>query len=288
VADQPGSSAAEQSTTPKLFVRQSSGLVRNVSVTNALFFNVAAFVGVGLTLYPIFYSLADVNVWRAGPFSAYGWAAIIAGLFCILLAMIFASLTSVMPRSGGDYVFTSRIRHPFLGWTESWSRRPPAVFPRRGRLVSPGHLHRPVCHVPRARAGTPPRDRTDGVAGGRAAVDQAPDRRAQPKDAADTAMLLLGHELADHDGPGLLNSVYVAEVCGDDWGFYTTLADNLAKTHALLDDLLPDVDQRQVVVDRVGRLLAGLEAAPKTRGWRRRARIGRRMRWFETPDEATR
>jgi basic amino acid/polyamine antiporter, APA family len=114
-------SAAATSTTPKLFVRQSSGLVRNVSVTNALFFNVAAFVGVGLTLYPIFYSLADVPVWRAGPFSAYGWASIIAGLFCILLAFIFASLTSVMPRSGGDYVFSSRILHPFLGWLEAWT-----------------------------------------------------------------------------------------------------------------------------------------------------------------------
>jgi APA family basic amino acid/polyamine antiporter len=121
VAEETGSSAAEQSTTPKLFVRQSSGLVRNVSVTNALFFNVAAFVGVGLTLYPIFYSLADVSVWKVGPFSAYGWAAIIAGLFCILLALIFSSLTSVMPRSGGDYVFTSRILHPFLGWMESWT-----------------------------------------------------------------------------------------------------------------------------------------------------------------------
>ena len=90
-------SAAAASTTPKLFVRQSSGLVRNVSVTNALFFNVAAFVGVGLTLYPIFYSLADVPVWRLGPFSAYGWASIIAGLFCILLALIFSSLTFPVP-----------------------------------------------------------------------------------------------------------------------------------------------------------------------------------------------
>ncbi len=116
-----GTSAAAASTTPKLFVRQSSGLVRNVSVTNALFFNVAAFVGVGLTLYPIFYALAGVNVWRAGPFSEYGWAAIVAGIFCVLLALIFASLTSVMPRSGGDYVFTSRILHPFLGWMESWT-----------------------------------------------------------------------------------------------------------------------------------------------------------------------
>lgn len=116
-----GGTAASSTTTSKLFVRQSSGLVRNVSVTNALFFNVAAFVGVGLTLYPIFYSLAFVPVWRWGPFSEYGWAAIISGLFCVLLALIFASLTSVMPRSGGDYVFSSRILHPFLGWLESWT-----------------------------------------------------------------------------------------------------------------------------------------------------------------------
>jgi amino acid transporter len=42
-------------------------------------------------------------------------------VFCVLLALIFSSLTSVMPRSGGDYVFTSRILHPFLGWLESWT-----------------------------------------------------------------------------------------------------------------------------------------------------------------------
>jgi len=105
----------------KLFVRQSSGLVRNVSVTNALFFNVAAFVGVGLTLYPIFYSLGFVPIWKEAGISEYAWAAIVAGIFCAILAMIFASLTSVMPRSGGDYVFTSRIVHPFVGWMESWS-----------------------------------------------------------------------------------------------------------------------------------------------------------------------
>src|ERR1700722_11455496 len=114
-------SAAASSTSSKLFVRQSSGLVRNVSVTNALFFNVAAFVGVGLTLYPLFYSLAGKPMWKAGPFSGYGWAAIITGLFCVLPALIFSSLTSVMPRSGGDYVFTSRIIHPALGWMESWT-----------------------------------------------------------------------------------------------------------------------------------------------------------------------
>src|SRR6185295_9357462 len=46
------------------------------------------------------------------------------GLACVVLSLIFASLTSVMPRSGGDYVFTSRIVPrigPFLGWLESWT-----------------------------------------------------------------------------------------------------------------------------------------------------------------------
>src|SRR5438128_3601887 len=121
MSDASPGAAPQTSGTSKLFVRQSSGLVREVSVTNALFFNVAAFVGVGLTLYPIFYSLAFVPVWKFGGLSEYGWAAIAAGIFCAVLALIFASLTSVMPRSGGDYVFPSRIVHPFLGWMESWT-----------------------------------------------------------------------------------------------------------------------------------------------------------------------
>jgi hypothetical protein len=105
------------------------------------------------------------------------------------------------------------------------------------------------------------------------------------KDAADTVMLLLGHELANEDGPGQLNVAYVANVCGDDWGFYTTVTDNLAKTQALLPEILPADGQRELVAERVGQLTAQLEAAPKSRSWRRRAKIGRRMKWYETPDE---
>jgi amino acid transporter len=107
-----------------LFTRQSSGLVRDVSVVNALFFNTAAFIGGGLGWYPVFYALAFVPIGTMAGFTTYGWAAIIVGAFCILLALIFASLTSIMPRSGGDYVFTSRIVPrigPFLGWLESWT-----------------------------------------------------------------------------------------------------------------------------------------------------------------------
>ena len=107
----------------RLFVRQASGLVREVSVTNALFFNTAAFIGTGLGWYPVLYTLALVPIGVAG-FTTYGWAAIICGAFCVVLALIFASLASVMPRSGGDYVFTSRLiprAGPFIGWLESFT-----------------------------------------------------------------------------------------------------------------------------------------------------------------------
>jgi basic amino acid/polyamine antiporter, APA family len=107
----------------KLFTRQASGLVREVSVTNALFFNTAAFVGAGLVWYPVFYALPFIPVGVA-VFSTYGWAAIIVGAAAVLLGLIFASLTSVMPRSGGDYVFTTRLIPgigPFIGWLESFT-----------------------------------------------------------------------------------------------------------------------------------------------------------------------
>ena len=108
------------------------------------------------------------------------------------------------------------------------------------------------------------------------------------KDAADTSMLLADHELADHDGAGVLNLSYVAELCSSDWGLYTTVTDNLAKTLSLLDGILPEGTPRRQVQERAQRLVAELEAAPKSGGWRRRDKIGRRKRWYQTPDEADR
>jgi amino acid transporter len=106
-----------------LFTRQSSGLVREVSVTNALFFNTSAFIGGTLGGAYQIAVLAGVPVVVAGIVTNWSWVAFVVGGLGILLALIFASLTTVMPRSGGDYVFTSRIVPrigPFLGWLESW------------------------------------------------------------------------------------------------------------------------------------------------------------------------
>src|SRR3989440_11612763 len=120
MAATPGSTPTGNRT---LFTRQSSGLVREVSVVNALFFNTAAFIGGTLGGAYGIAVLAGVPVVVIGVVTNWSVVAFVVGAFCVLLALIFASLTSVMPRSGGDYVFTSRIVPrigPFLGWLESW------------------------------------------------------------------------------------------------------------------------------------------------------------------------
>jgi APA family basic amino acid/polyamine antiporter len=102
-----------------LIVKQPSGLVRNVSITNALFFNIAAFVGTAIGWAVAFYALFPE--WQGSGISAYAWMAVLAGLACFFLGLILSNLTAVMPRSGGDYVFTSRIISPLWGWLESWT-----------------------------------------------------------------------------------------------------------------------------------------------------------------------
>src|SRR5258708_7204430 len=110
---------AKSATPSGLFVRQASGLVRDVSMANALFFNIAAFVGTSVGWASAFYALYPE--WQAFGISAYAYIAVLTGVACYFLGMIFSSLTTAMPRSGGDYVFTSRIISPFWGWIESWT-----------------------------------------------------------------------------------------------------------------------------------------------------------------------
>lgn len=108
------------------------------------------------------------------------------------------------------------------------------------------------------------------------------------KDLTDAAMLLIDHELADGDGPGRLNAAYVSEVCAADWGLHTTAGDNLDA----LDGLVPELDlsreEAGALRARTGGLRERMERAPKSRAWKLRAKIGRRKRWYETPEEVVR
>ena len=104
------------------------------------------------------------------------------------------------------------------------------------------------------------------------------------KDVRDTLALLHGHPVGDADGE-VLNAGRIARLCAEDWGLWRTIAQNLSACRSHLDsyDLAPD--DRTAIGARLDTLLDRIEAEPKSRGWRLRARIGDRKRWYELPEE---
>ena len=108
------------------------------------------------------------------------------------------------------------------------------------------------------------------------------------KDLSDTAMLLWDHQPAAADGPGLLNLGPVVSRCAADWGLYTTVTDNLAAGGELLGSLgIADADRSRIAT-RIAAVTDALAAAPKSVSWQLRAKVGRRKRWYELPEEVVR
>ncbi len=100
------------------------------------------------------------------------------------------------------------------------------------------------------------------------------------KDLGDALCLLADHSL-DQAG---IDPKRVAAVLGADWGFCHTVERNLESVSELwskehLADTAFDV------ASQVSALKAIIERAPKSLAWRARARVGERVRWYETPEE---
>ena len=104
------------------------------------------------------------------------------------------------------------------------------------------------------------------------------------KDVQDAASLLATHELAEDDQPGSLGLGRVTDVLAGDWGFYTTATDNLERLPGLVAEHAPDL--APAVEARSRALRDAVQAAPKSRGFRLRGRVGRRRRWYALPEES--
>ena len=107
----------QMTTTEKpIFVRRASGLVREMDLKDIILWNsVAAGIGLGEISFLVPYYLALVP---GANFILGGVLALIGGL---LIAACYAHFLSAMPRSGGEYVFLSRLTHPLVGFFFSFS-----------------------------------------------------------------------------------------------------------------------------------------------------------------------
>jgi amino acid transporter len=99
------------------FTRNATGLVREVSATDALIMNT---IGMNVAVGSVFLFLQAPALFPRGSMLL----AVIIGtvLMAFTLLWVYSEFAAAMPRSGGDYVFVSRALHPFLGWLLSWSQ----------------------------------------------------------------------------------------------------------------------------------------------------------------------
>jgi len=104
------------------------------------------------------------------------------------------------------------------------------------------------------------------------------------KDIKDIFAIFLDHDVSEDNEPGSIDERYVSKLCADDWGVYKTFTTNLEKLAGYTESIGLDQEQRKLVMDRAGRLKDSIEAAPKSMGWRMRATVGERKRWYELPE----
>lgn len=106
-------SAPVSSPASSIYTRQSSGLIRSVSWTKSVLLNVTN-IGV------IFGILTITQVPAAFPDADPVLMAIITTLVCLLPALLYGMWTAIIPRSGADYVWNSRVFSPIVGFSTSF------------------------------------------------------------------------------------------------------------------------------------------------------------------------
>jgi basic amino acid/polyamine antiporter, APA family len=97
-----------------LFVRRSSGLVREFGPLDVFIFNTYGYApGIVLAVVPSFVA----GLW---PEQNVLLIVTIGTLFTLFNGAMYGYLAGVFPRSGGDYVYMSRIVHPGVGFAANW------------------------------------------------------------------------------------------------------------------------------------------------------------------------
>jgi amino acid transporter len=109
-------------TEKKVFVRKATGLVREIGFWTAAIIVFCNVVGLGWQKR-VFQFTGPAIV----PESSYvlgmppvTMSFLIVGIIVLLTVFMFSVLSAAMPRSGGGYVYISRITHPAVGFLAAW------------------------------------------------------------------------------------------------------------------------------------------------------------------------
>jgi APA family basic amino acid/polyamine antiporter len=96
------------------YVRQATGLVREIGLSSNVVINISA-MSIPLAL------LVATEGTYAFPGANLPLVIVLTVILCILPTLMYGWLGTTMPRSGGDYVFVSRILKPILGFAANFN-----------------------------------------------------------------------------------------------------------------------------------------------------------------------
>lgn len=109
------------------------------------------------------------------------------------------------------------------------------------------------------------------------------------KDMRDMLAILLDFEPArSTKQPGEdLDISIITRLCAQDWGWYTTVNDNLER---ILQEARVTLEEQeiQLVTSRIQMLQQQMQQEPKSMNWKMRNVVGRRVQWYDLPEEVRR
>ena len=97
-----------------IFIRDATGLVRQLSASDVIMFNLLN-MGLG---WPLLYSFFGASTYAGVNLPLAVLVGLVPNFF---IALLYYYMTVAMPRSGGDYVWVSRLVHPAVGFMESFA-----------------------------------------------------------------------------------------------------------------------------------------------------------------------
>ena len=104
------------------------------------------------------------------------------------------------------------------------------------------------------------------------------------KDVLDTLMMLYDHDFGLENHAEMEELKTIVSITSNDWGWYTTVIDSLAFIRPRLAEYISkeDADRLRNTIDWLEK---NISEAQKSLKWKMRALIGRKMTWYELPEE---
>lgn len=101
--------------------------------------------------------------------------------------------------------------------------------------------------------------------------------RINAKDISDVAALIL-------DNPTIFEDTEISDLLSRSWRWYVTVVDTLSTIRSRFPELL-NTTQVALVNETLDRATQHLEHSPKSLLWKSRALMGKRLPWYELPEE---